>query len=117
MGYKNFRRGEKHYQDFKNEIDTSINIWSDFITKAIQEKYYSVISFDNLAIEQLEVQRLMSKEEWDEFYMGDDGNYTLYVDVVNQQFAKSSVSTQRYSLLDDMKDMFNIIKQSSCKEV
>ena len=72
---------------------------------------FKVVSFDNLAIEQLEVQRLMSKEEWDEFYMGDDGSMTYYIDMVEQKFARSSTSSfdKRYDLLDSVDEMFKKI--------
>lgn len=120
LGYKNFRRGEKHYQDFKNEIDTSINIWSDFITKAIKEKYYSVISFDNLAIKQLNLKEKLSTEEWDSFFMGDDGidgefsSASMYIDLVEQKFALNSCAPldERYNYKDfnnDVNKMFNFL--------
>ena len=66
-------------------------------------EYFKVVSFDNLAIEQLEVQRLMSREEWDEFYMGDDGSMTYYIDMVEQKFARSSTANfnKRYDFQKD----------------
>ena len=69
---------------------------------------FDAVSFDNLAIEQLNVKQLMSEEEWNEFYMGDDGQYTMYIDMVNRKFAKNSIAETRYDLLDDM---FAIVKQ------
>ena len=52
----------------------------------------------------------MSKEQWDEFYMGDDGSATMYVDMVNKEFARSSTSTERYPLEDNIKTMFEKIR-------
>ena len=118
LGYKNFRRGEKHYQDFKNEIDTSINIWSDFVAKAIQEQYYSVISFDNLAIKQLKLREKLSTEEWDSFFMGDDGidgefsSASMYIDLVEKKFCKNSCCHERFNCEDfnnDVNKMFNFL--------
>ena len=71
-----------------------------------------VVSFDNKAIEQLNVQDLLTDDEWKEFYQGDDGTMTMYVDGVNQQFAKTSTSEKRYDLLDNIEDMFKIIKEN-----
>ena len=73
---------------------------------------FKVLSFDNLAIEQLEVQKLLSKEEWDEFYVGDDGTNTYYIDMVERKFARSSTAPfdKRYDLLDSVDEMFNVIK-------
>lgn len=124
LGYKNFRRGEKHYKDFKNEIDISINTWSDFISKAIQEKYYSVISFDNLAIKQLNLKEKLSQKEWDSFFMGDDGidgefsSASMYIDLVEQKFALNSCTPldKRYDCKDfdnDVNKMFDFLLKNT----
>ena len=76
---------------------------------------FQVVSFDNLAIEQLDVKRLLTQEEWDEFYMGDDGSTTYYVDMVERKFARSSTAhmNKRYDLLDSVDDMFNVIRMEN----
>ena len=51
----------------------------------------------------------MSEEKWNEFYMGDDGKFTMYIDLVKKEFARSSISEKRYSLLENIEDMFKII--------
>ena len=71
--------------------------------------HFNVVSFDNLAIKQLAVKRLMSEEDWDEFYMGDDGNYTFYLDLVEGNFGKNSLATDRYPIMDNIDDMFRKI--------
>ena len=68
------------------------------------------MSFDNLGIEQLDPKRLMSDEEWEKCFMGEDGSFTFYIDAVNGKFAKCSTSTKRYDLMDDVKTMFNVIR-------
>ena len=80
------------------------------LPKIVNDGWFKCISFDNLAIKQLEPKRLMSEKDYKEFYMGDDGAFTCYVDAVNRQFAKSSVSTERYDLMDDIADMFKVVK-------
>ena len=72
---------------------------------------FIVVSFDNLAIEQLEVKRLVKDDEWEEFYMGDDGNFTYYIDMVERKFAQSSTTPfdKRHDLLDSVDEMFKII--------
>ena len=74
-------------------------------------KRFNVVSFDNLAIEQLNVKRLLSNEEWDEFYQGDDGSSTYYIDMVERKFARSSTVdfNKRYDLMDSVDDMFRKI--------
>ena len=62
---------------------------------------FKVVSFDNLAIKQLDVQNKLTKNQWDEFYQGDDGTMTMYIDGVKQQFATTSTCPTRYDLLDN----------------
>ena len=73
---------------------------------------FKVVSFDNLSIEQLNTKRLMTDEEWNEFYMGDDGTMTYYIDMVERKFARSSTAAfdKRYDLLDSVDEMFEQIK-------
>ena len=37
----------------------------------------------------------------------------MYVDMVNGEFAKSSVSTKRYSITDNIVNMFNIVREEN----
>ena len=54
------------------------------------------------------IRRLLGKEEWEEFYDGDDGTHTFYIDMVERKFAASSTAEQekRYALLDSVDEMF-----------
>lgn len=109
LGYKQLRRGNEWY----NEDHENIVVKQMWLKENLAEiiNHFKVVSFDNLAIEQLEVQRLMSKEEWDEFYMGDDGTMTYYIDMVERKFARSSTANfdKRYDLLDSVDEMFQKI--------
>lgn len=109
LGYKELRRGGDYlYKEFE-----SITVKQMWLKENLQNiiNHFKVISFDNLAIEQLEVHRLMSQEEWDEFYMGDDGSMTYYIDMVEQKFARSSTADfdKRYDLLNSVDEMFQKI--------
>ena len=109
LGYKQLRRGG----DWYSEDHENITVKQMWLKKNLENiiEHFKVVSFDNLAIEQLEVQRLMSLEEWDEFYMGDDGSMTYYIDMVEQKFARSSTANfdKRYDLLDSVDEMFKKI--------
>ena len=109
LGYKELRRGNLLYQKQKEVIDKN-KIWLKNNLKEYLDKF-KVISFDNLAIKQLEVQKLLTKSKWDEFYMGDDGEHTMYIDLVEKQFAQSSTNMNRYDILDDIRDMFKKVKE------
>ena len=52
----------------------------------------------------------MSEKDWKHFYMGDDGTHTLFVDMVERIYAKSSTNPIRRPILSNMNEMFQIIK-------
>ena len=109
LGYKHFRNGvdfyDKNTEKIKNKQKYVYDNLQDIFSK------FKVVSFDNLAVEQLDVKRFMTDEEWEEFYMGDDGTMTFYIDLVNEKFASSSTSPIRYDLLDTVDQMFQIVKE------
>lgn len=109
LGYKHLRRGNEYFEEEQNDIETKQQWLYENLEDIIQK--FKVVSFDNLAIEQLDVKRLLTQEEWDEFYMGDDGKVTYYVDMVERKFAQSSTAPfdKRYDLLDSVDDMFKVI--------
>lgn len=110
LGYKHLRRGNKYFEEEQNDIETKQQWLYENLEDIIQK--FKVVSFDNLAIEQLDVKRLLTQEEWNEFYMGDDGKVTYYVDMVERKFAQSSTApfNKRYDLLDSVDDMFKAVK-------
>lgn len=109
LGYKHLRRGNEYFEEEQNDIEVKQQWLYENLEDIIQK--FKVISFDNLAIEQLNVKRLLTQEEWDEFYMGDDGKITYYIDMVERKFAQSSTApfNKRYDLLDSVDDMFKVI--------
>lgn len=110
LGYKEFRRGGTHYKEHGDTIDFRKEKLYNMLPHIIEAGWFDVVSFDNLAIEQLDVKRLMNEDEWNEFYLGSDGTHTMYVDMVEERFAKCSTSTERYPLMDNIVDMFNKIR-------
>ena len=111
LGYKEFRRGKALYERENVQINLLKSAFYDMLPVVVNECWFDCVSFDNLAIEQLDPKRVMSDEKWDEFYMGNDGQFTMYVDLVEKQFSKSSTSTKRYDLMNDVKDMFDIVRE------
>ena len=110
LGYKQFRKGIE-YSESKGLTLTAdqVDMYNELEEML---KHFKVISFDNLALEQLETHRLLTAEEWKQFFMGDDGSYTMYIDCVNKQYARSSTTPieQRQDLLDDIKPMFDYVR-------
>ena len=105
LGYKEIRRGKEYYSP-------KVEVTKNDIYKNINEiiNGFKVVSFDNLAIKQLDLKRIFTQKDWDEFYMGDDGQYTMYIDLVEEEYALSSTSTQRFKLMDGVVDMFKVVK-------
>lgn len=89
LGYKQMERGSQYYEDNMDTIKTNQNWLFEHLPNLLDK--FPVVSFDNLAIEQLCTRRLMTSEEWNKFYMGDDGSFTFYIDLVEGTFAKNSL--------------------------
>lgn len=109
LGYKRLRRGNDWIREDHENIMAKQMWLHDNLAEIINQ--FKVVSFDNLAIEQLNVRRLMSDEDWNEFYMGDDGSMTYYIDMVERKFARSSTADfdKRYDLMASVDDMFRKI--------
>jgi len=91
LGYKTFGFGVNY---FNETIDIELKRWGKLLRKYINK---CTISFDNLAIEQLNVRKLFTTEGWNMFYMGDDFCFTMYIDAVEQKYAPTSRSSNRKS--------------------
>lgn len=109
LGYKNLSRGEQYLDTHSKDVGANMKWLYDNIAEVTQ--HFNVVSFDNLALEQLDVKRLLSDDEWNEFYMGDDGDFTFYIDMVNGTFANDSMSSDRYPIMDNVDDMFKFIRE------
>lgn len=114
LGYKDIGRGvdykSTHIDDWTVNKDWVYNNLSSFID------WFKVISFDNLSIKQLDVKRILGPEKWEEFYMGDEGTASMYVDLVTKKFGVSSLCSEdeMYPMMNDIKDMFKAVKDK-CK--
>lgn len=114
LGYKNLRRGSEWIDQDRKHIIGNQNWLKKELPDLIGR--FTVVSFDNLAIEQLAIKERwneFSDRAWDEFYAGDDGMNTYYIDMVDRKFARSSTADfdKRYDLLDDVDEMFKLIKK------
>lgn len=107
LGYKQFRRGVTY---FSPEVQANMQIL-DLRLKMLFT-CFEVVSFDNLALEQLNVKKYLTKDQWNEFYMGNDGAFTMFIDTVNKTYSRSSTTPveARQPLLDDIEPMFDYIK-------
>ena len=113
LGYKILRRGSAYVLKEPDTVFRNQRTLEIFLPYLMDK--FAVVSFDNLAIEQLDIKSrwsLISDEPWEEFYAGDDGTNTYYIDMVERKFAKSSTepNEKRYDLLDNVDEMFRVIR-------
>lgn len=88
---------------YKSEVGRGVTYYSRTVEKNIQDwvvwvRYFfgkCVLSFDNLAIQQLKLERFFSSTAWSRFYMGDDFTSSMYIDAVKQQYAPTSRSLEQ----------------------
>lgn len=116
LGYKNLRRGA----NFISREHVEVKAYQYWLYKNLPDliNKFAVVSFDNLAIEQFAIKERwneFSDKPWDEFYAGDDGVNTYYIDMVDRKFARSSTADfdKRYDLMDNVDEMFEVIKNET----
>lgn len=106
LGYKKFGRGKEFFNEMvEKRMEETKALIPSLLTK------FKCISFDNLALEQLEIKKLVSEKTWESMYMGDDGEASMYIDLVERKFARSSTSELRYDLEHDVISMFNKVRK------
>lgn len=115
LGYKKLERGEKYYNHSSSLVENNIKQFETGLDEIIDE--FKIVSFDNLAIEQLHLKDKLSEKEWETFYGGDDGTVTFFIDLVKGVFARSSLSRIVYTIGDKTIDeMFEIIRKEVEKD-
>lgn len=119
LGYKTTGRGLEYRSNNLGELMKNTTYLGIMLPTIAKEGWFKNLSFDNLAIKQLDVKRLMSEEEWERFYMGDDGTFTFYIDLVSQTFSKNSVIAKAKSIpINGMTidEMFEIVKTTNWED-
>lgn len=98
LGYKEFGNGVPYFNQNNGKVKLNLMQWYQQIHKFFNKN--NIISFDNLAIKQLNIQRFFDDKSWDLFYQGDDGNANMYIDLVTKTAAVSSRSSNRINIAD-----------------
>ena len=115
LGYKNLGRGV----DYKEKNDYLIKTRQKYLYDVLETlpNHYKCVSFDNLALEQLDVKRILSPKEWDEIFMGEEGTSSMFVDLVTKKFGISSLASEdeMMPMLNNIRDMFQIVKSKARK--
>lgn len=111
LGYKNLGRGT----DYLKENEINIKARQKYLYDVLETlpNHFKVVSFDNLALEQLDVKRIVPADKWDEIYLGDEGSCSMFIDLVTGKFGVSSLckEDEMFPIMDNIVDMFKIVKQ------
>lgn len=125
LGYKTFGRGEK-FKIINSELNDSFYIWKTMLSwylrydkktnpyVQIENCKDIIMSFDNLSLDQLNLKRFFTEKEFSRYFMGDDGSHTFFMDIVENQYCKSSTTPklERYSFNNNscMIELFQNVK-------
>lgn len=96
LGYKNIGRGKSYAPDTEMQLATSYLIDD-------MRREFDVLSFDNLALHQLNVRSQISEDEWNAYYQGDDFTSSMYIDAVEGMYAPSSTDKSKGVSWDGLK--------------
>ena len=104
LGYKVKGRGADYCSDFYGDLTRRLGLLSERVVD--MREHFRAIAFDNLAVKQLNLSERFNPEEMDHLYMGDDGEYTMYIDLVTRKFGKSSSHPLRNINANSVADLF-----------
>lgn len=119
LGYKDMGRGKINNPEDGIEIWHEIFLLKDMVSGIadgsglqdfestcgpIPDDVKPIISFDNLAMKQLDLQELVPEETFYDMYMGDDGiggsltSASMYMDLVSGTYARNSVDAKPHKI-------------------
>lgn len=112
LGYKHVGRGVLHDMLFHEHIQENIKDIEEHLSDI--SEMLKTVAFDNLAVEQLCLESKFPEDEWKKKYMGNDGRFSMYIDLVNQTCARNSCvpKDKQYTFTIDTKlhDIFELVK-------
>ena len=107
LGYKiTPGNGEAYYIAYKSQIQKNMTEFGEYFRNNYISEYKQV-AFDNLAIDQLS---LDVENFYKELYQGEDGKFSFYIDLVEQEYAKSSVEKDKHYFIS-VKHSFQKLKR------
>lgn len=113
LGYKQFGRAAN--TELPESLPEFENVVKEFITKSRNDYTYDInLAFDNLALEQLHIKEFITDDDWDSLYLGEEGSCSMYIDAVNETYARSSTSINRVSWKDiSLLEFFKSLRDES----
>ena len=111
LGYKKIGRGKLAYNQ---KIEDNIIEIKNNIHRVLDGN--NTIAFDSLAIEQLGIYHIVDPATWDMFYMGGEGQFTMYIDAVNWKCGPSSYMPDKMINIGNERDIKKLFKKVRIKE-
>jgi hypothetical protein len=90
LGYKTFGYGVNYFNSNTDDVTKNIKQWIWWVHKLFNK--FDVVSFDNLALEQLKINRFFTDENWSIF---NNGEHSFYINAVDGYYAPSSRSNEK----------------------
>lgn len=116
LGYKMKNRGKEYFGTNNEQIMSNQKWLYNALPDMVASDDFKVISLDCLGAEQLEMKRLLSEEEYNTLFQGEDGTLTFAIDMVKGTFSSSSTSEIEYPIMDDVREMFEVVKKEVTNE-
>lgn len=115
LGYKDKGRGVAYHAEANAEVERKQKMLRHLLPVFLH--MFKAVSFDNLALKQLKVRKLVTDEEWEEFYMGKEASSSFYINLVNGTYSPSSLDTLELPIGNlSVKEMFHNVKGRSALE-
>ncbi len=96
LGYKRYGFGVSFYDA---SVEARIRGWYMHLPRYFDKLH---LSFDNLAIEQLDMERFFTPDGWKHFYMGDDFSFSMYIDAVRGEYSPTSRTMEGRMALNEL---------------
>lgn len=113
LGYKTKGRGVDYSIQNYGDVKENSRWLYDSLPNLVN--HFKVMSFDNLALAQLNVKRIVSDEEFDELFQGEEGSCSMFIDLVTGKFGVSSLceESEMHPIMDNVDDMFAVVKKDA----
>lgn len=92
LGFKHKGRGVDYYNENKDFVDNNIAFLKEHLYD--YKKNFSGFVFDNLALADLDIRSKVKPELWEQNHMGEEGEFTFFLDLINNEYAVSSTETK-----------------------
>lgn len=120
LGYKEMGRGLNLLTE-KDLHDQNIRlaIWKDIVCKLYSQRFPTklTISFDGLALQEFGIRDMVSENDFNTLYAGNEGAYSMYINFPDRKYARSSIDGVEYDWGDKtFKEMFESIRTPALGE-